>query len=545
VRFASSFRRPAGLLAAATVGMSTAVLTVTGTAQAVVPTYSVSGSGATAAVPEGICAVEWSVIGGSGGADSDGTADGLGGALTVVMPATAGDVFTLRPGTAGADGVASTSGAAGGTNGNGIPADQGAAGGLDVDTDAGTGGGGAASTVARGGTVILRAFGGTGTGVDGGVGGGGTVNAASGATPYLDFDPDMVAEDMGDGAISGEGIACAPATPNLNYVGELDQALELQFSTMDDGDVPTDHFEYTEDDGDTWSLLDGVNDDDEDGILSATVDGLLNGTEYSIAIRAVGEGDELSDASETLSGTPHEKATAPSNLKVVTGDGSLTVSWGASTAGTYPIAGYGVALVWQNPDGQSGGGTDFCQTSPTVFTCTAPAQPGVSHHVVVVAVDSTDRAGEPAEATSGVVPASSVLPESDGDLTLPPGAKSSVAAGKTITVSGSGYAPFSTVTVLIYSTPQILTTVVTDGTGSFSVEVTVPAGLAAGQHHLVAAGVDPSGELRYLTLPVTVTGGGAALAYTGADVVVPAIGGLLAVLVGAGLLFVARRRPAN
>jgi LPXTG-motif cell wall-anchored protein len=190
-----------------------------------------------------------------------------------------------------------------------------------------------------------------------------------------------------------------------------------------------------------------------------------------------------------------------------------------------------------------------------VFTCTAPAQPGVTHRVVVVAVDTTDRAGEPAEVTSGVVPASSVLPESDGELVLPSGTKASVAAGKTMTVSGSGYAPFSTVTVLVYSEPHILTTVVTDGTGAFSVEVTVPAGLPAGQHHVVAAGVDPSGELRYLTLPVTVTGGdgngaaggggGATLAYTGADVVVPAIGGLLAVLVGAGLLFVARRRPVN
>jgi hypothetical protein len=545
VRFASSFRRPAGLLAAATVGMSTAVLTVAGTAHAAVPTYSVSGSGVTAAVPAGICGVAWTVIGGSGGADSDVTPGGPGGQLVVVMPAAAGDVFTLRPGTAGADGVASTSGAAGGTNGNGIPADQGAAGGLDADSGAGTGGGGAASTVSRGSTVILRAFGGAGYGVDGGAGGGGTENDASGATPYLDFDPTLTAEALGDGAISGEGIACAPATPNLGYADELDQALELQFSTMDDGDVPTDHFEYTEDAGDTWSLLDGVNDDDEDGILAATVDGLTNGTEYTVSIRAVGAGGELSDESDPVTGTPHKKATAPSNLTVVTGDGSLTVSWGASTAGTYPIAGYGVALVWTSPNGQSGGGTEFCQTSPTVFTCTAPAQPGVTHRVVVVAVDSTDRHGEPAEATSGVVPASSVLPESDGDLTLPPGTKASVAAGKTITVSGSGYAPFSTVTVLVYSQPQILTTVVTDATGSFSVEVTVPAGLAAGQHHLVAAGVDPNGELRYLTLPITVTDGGATLAYTGADVVVPAVGGLLAVLVGAGLLLVARRRPAN
>jgi titin len=99
----------------------------------------------------------------------------------------------------------------------------------------------------------------------------------------------------------------------------------------------------------------------------------------------------------------------------------------------------------------------------------------------------------------------------------------------------------------------VLTTVVTDATGSFSLEVTVPAGLAAGQHNLVAAGVDPTGAMRYMTLPVTVTatvtGGtvatGPQLAFSGADVVVPTIGGVLAVLVGAALLFVGRRRPAN
>src|SRR4051794_16099222 len=113
-------------------------------------------------------------------------------------------------------------------------------------------------------------------------------------------------------------------------------------------------------------------------------------------------------------------------------------------------------------------------------------------------------------------------------------------------VSGSGYAAFSTVTVLIYSEPQVLTTVVTDAAGSFDVEVTVPQGLAAGQHTLVASGVDPTGVMRNLTLTVTVSGGGAAtLAYTGADVVLPTIGGLLAVLAGAGLLLVARGGRPN
>jgi len=81
--------------------------------------------------------------------------------------------------------------------------------------------------------------------------------------------------------------------------------------------------------------------------------------------------------------------------------------------------------------------------------------------------------------------------------------------------------------------------------------VTVPAGLAAGQHTLVASGVDIHGDQRFVTLPVTVSAAGVAkvtstkkLAYTGADVVPPAIGGLVAVVLGTGLI-VLRRRAAR
>jgi hypothetical protein len=111
--------------------------------------------------------------------------------------------------------------------------------------------------------------------------------------------------------------------------------------------------------------------------------------------------------------------------------------------------------------------------------------------------------------------------------------------------------------VLVYSEPQILTTVVTDGSGSFSVEVTVPDGFTAGRHTLVASGVDALGNVRTMTLPVTVTQSvtvtrpvtvsrgatdQAELAHTGADIAVPVVGGLAAVAAGGVLLLMARRR---
>jgi hypothetical protein len=170
--------------------------------------------------------------------------------------------------------------------------------------------------------------------------------------------------------------------------------------------------------------------------------------------------------------------------------------------------------------------------------------PGLDYEVMVWAIDSEGNDGEWSEPipVGAVAPPASV-PPSDGPLQAPPGAANGVGQGQKITISGTGYAPDTLVTILIYSTPQVLTSVWTDSDGAFTVEVTIPVGLAAGQHTLVAAGVDPNGVMRYMTLPVTVTEATAVLAYTGADIAAPAFGGLAALAVGGGLLFAGRRRP--
>jgi titin len=192
----------------------------------------------------------------------------------------------------------------------------------------------------------------------------------------------------------------------------------------------------------------------------------------------------------------------------------------------------------------------FCDTDAATTTCTFGVEAGAGYDVFVTAVDDHhNTSAEAGPVASGVVPAPTVpasVPDKDGDLVLADGASSSVAPGKTITVSGTVYAPYSSVAVVIYSEPQLLTTVVTDADGSFTVTVTVPAGLAAGKHTLVASGVDANGVARYVTLTVTVTGAGtASLAYTGADVTLPAIGGLVAVAIGGGLIVASRRRSAT
>jgi len=117
-----------------------------------------------------------------------------------------------------------------------------------------------------------------------------------------------------------------------------------------------------------------------------------------------------------------------------------------------------------------------------------------------------------------------------------------------MTFVGSGYLPFSTVTLVVYSEPQVVGTVVADENGNFTVDVTIPANLVNGEHSLVATGVDAVGNPYVLRADFTVSGGIASsaqpggLAYTGASIALPMLGGLTAVGVGGGLLVAARRR---
>jgi LPXTG-motif cell wall-anchored protein len=98
------------------------------------------------------------------------------------------------------------------------------------------------------------------------------------------------------------------------------------------------------------------------------------------------------------------------------------------------------------------------------------------------------------------------------------------------------------VSLYLNSTPTLLGTVTTDAQGKFATSVTIPANLAPGAHHLVSAGADPSGNMRYLRSDVTVTTPSGQLAWTGFETAPFVLAGVLAVLLGVGLVVVTRRR---
>jgi hypothetical protein len=76
-------------------------------------------------------------------------------------------------------------------------------------------------------------------------------------------------------------------------------------------------------------------------------------------------------------------------------------------------------------------------------------------------------------------------------------------------LSGSGFEPNLTVTILLYPAPTVVATAVVDSTGAFQTPVTIPSGIV-GNHTFVAVGVTTGADgvtlvVRYLVLPITVS----------------------------------------
>lgn len=120
---------------------------------------------------------------------------------------------------------------------------------------------------------------------------------------------------------------------------------------------------------------------------------------------------------------------------------------------------------------------------------------------------------------------------------------SSVAPGGSLTVSGDGFRPGSSVAIDLFSDPVRLATVTADATGGINTAVTIPTTTSAGQHTIEASGVTPAGEALVLSATITVGGD---LVRTGSSSTAPlTAAGAGLVLLGAAALVVTRRRRAS
>jgi hypothetical protein len=77
-------------------------------------------------------------------------------------------------------------------------------------------------------------------------------------------------------------------------------------------------------------------------------------------------------------------------------------------------------------------------------------------------------------------------------------------AGGPITVTGGGFMPATELTIELHSTPVVLGTTTTDGSGNYAANVVIPADTPPGAHQLVVTGLGPDGEMRSVSTDITV-----------------------------------------
>ncbi|WP_201292672.1 fibronectin type III domain-containing protein [Cellulomonas citrea] len=264
-----------------------------------------------------------------------------------------------------------------------------------------------------------------------------------------------------------------------------------------------------------------------------TVTGLTNGTGYTFTVTARNAAGSSPASGASASVTPHAVPAAPT---VVGGTSSATVSWVASAEPG--VTGYTVVA---EP------GEATCSTSSASATsCVLGAAAGVSTtYRVIVHSSSGDSApsaaSQPVTAAAPTVPAAPPA-SAPATLTTTQGVLTQVSPSQQLTVIGTGFAPYSTARVVIYSSPVLLAEVLVGADGTFSAPVTVPAGLEAGSHTLMAFGVDPQGQAHSLSMSVTNASGAAHLAATGSEALPLLLVALGSILLGVAALRLRSRR---
>ena len=122
----------------------------------------------------------------------------------------------------------------------------------------------------------------------------------------------------------------------------------------------------------------------------------------------------------------------------------------------------------------------------------------------------------------------------------------SVGANRTITISGAGWLPGSTVTITLQSTPQTLGTAQVAADGTFSATVQIPCNVDPGQHTISVSGTGADGLPHTVSAALTVDPCGSpvsSLARTGGSNTIPYIGvGVGLILFGAMLTIAFTRR---
>lgn len=358
----------------------------------------------------------------------------------------------------------------------------------------------------------------------------------------------------GNGEISTSVSATprtVPGEPSIDSVTEGDSTLTVAFSApSDNGGAEISGYEISLDDGATWQPVD-------DGATEVTLTGLTNGTTYPVRVRAINEAG-AGEPSAAAPATPRTTAGAPTITKITAGNHSLAihvaapdsdggapitsyevsldngVTWTKSvSAGTNPIQIFGLAngttypvkvravneagsgtpstsvpgtptvgLIYPSTGSGSGGsggsgsgGSGGTGSSPSFEVPPGKTLVTINGTPTTVDVKSTPGSNVVAFTGDGWT---ATIGGIDGDgkaLPIDTRGRMIVLEGGSVRVTGTGFAPGSTVDVWLFSTPVLLGELTVRADGTFNEVLVLPAGIVPGDHTLQLNGVGTSGDV--------------------------------------------------
>ncbi|WP_433379393.1 fibronectin type III domain-containing protein [Actinoplanes sp. CA-142083] len=221
---------------------------------------------------------------------------------------------------------------------------------------------------------------------------------------------------------------------------------------------------------------------------------------YGVQVRAANE----AGTSETAgTGTGTLAAGVPAAATAVSGVGgvnAITASWTAAVATSLAgVSSYTVSAVADGYPVKTCAGT--VMTSPCTISDVAAGVP----YAVRVVTNGPGGTSSPAGSTEDVVPTGAPKAPAAVPSDAVPAGTGTSEPGASITITGSGYAPFSTVVLSLFSNPVSLGTATADVNGDISVTVSLPHGTPTGSHTLLATGLDANGDVLNLAKAVAVT----------------------------------------
>jgi titin len=250
-------------------------------------------------------------------------------------------------------------------------------------------------------------------------------------------------------------------------------------------------------DGNTCTTVD---DDAKNPHCAFATDTLGDYTVQVAVANEAGTADTPATGAGTLAmGTP-AAATAVSG---VGGTNAITASWTAAVPTSLAdVSSYTVSAVAKDDPAYP---VKSCTGTVAASPCTiADVAAGVPYTVRVV-TNGPGGSSAPADSPGTVMPAGA--PKAPVEV---PGNAVSAGTGTgrpgaPVTITGSGYRPYSTVVLSLFSAPESVGTTTADGNGDISVTVYLPPGTPAGGHTLLATGLDANGAVLNLAKSVAVT----------------------------------------